>query len=205
MDKLFSDEQLIAFFVSGNTQAWHLFFEIYRLHALKLASEAEKTYRGSGIGFDEYYSIAIENIQVALNKYQLYSCTFYPYWKSIANKAISFYVKENSLSSKENAILRTFSLDEEAYEEGEIKYEELFGINDSYISEGLTNKEIFTHIFSKLELLDVKERQFLFLLIDEYDIKSIEIIMNLKPGEYYRIRNKLKKKLDLELIKEYFN
>lgn len=205
MDKLFSDEQLIAFFVSGNEEAWRLFFEIYRVHALKIASEAEKTYRGSGIGFDEYYSLALEQIEIALNKYQLYSCTFYSYWKAIVNKAILRYVKDNSLSSKENTLLNSFSLDEAAFEEGGMKYEEILGINDSYISEGLTNKELFTHIYKKLELLDVKERQFLFLLVDEYDLKSIEVIMNLKPGEYYRIRERLKKKLDLELIKEYFN
>ena len=205
MDKLFSDEQLIAFFVLGNKEAWQLFFETYRIHSITISSEAEKMYRGSGISFDDFYSVALECIQVALNKYQLYSCTFYSYWKSITLKAFAAYVKRNSLNSVSNNGYIGISLDDLAYSDSKTKYEEILGVNDPSLDKGITNKELFTYIYQKLELLDEKERQFLFLLIDEYDPKSIQVLMNLKGKEFYHLRSKIQKKLNLELIKDYFN
>lgn len=205
MDKLFSDEQLIAFFVAGNIEAWDIFFEIYRVHSIKLASESEKIYRGSGLTFDDFYSICLESIQVALNKYQLYSCTFYSYWRSICLKQISAFVKEYSYIAKESVDLNSLSLDDIAFEGSKTKYEEVIGEVDNNISKSVYTRELFEYIYQKLELLSVKERQFLFLIVDGYDMESIEVMMGLQGKQYYSLRRAIKKKLDIELIKEYFN
>ena len=205
MDKLFSDEQLIAFFVCGNVDAWNIFFEIYHIHSIKEASEATKFYKGSGVSYEEFYSLALECITLALNGYQLYSCTFYSYWKKVVEAKFNTYVRSNSFYAKSKLDMIAMSLDENAFEESKTKYEDILGVRDSIMSSRIENKELFEYIFSKIKLLNQKERQFLLLLIDGYDVIEIEHIMDLRSKDYYRIRKSIQKKLDIELIKEYFN
>lgn len=203
MNKLYSDEQLIAFFVSGNYDAWKEFFLLYDVHSKSLAKNCLLTFKGSGITYSEFYSICIESIFEALNHYELYSCTFYSFWKQICNSRIQGYVKEQSYNSKGNVYSGTFSLDD-SLNDSNTKYEEVYGLNDPGIENDIKNKEIISYLLEKMKLLSEKDKQFFFYLIEEKSQQEIMLLLGLNIRQFYRIRDKIRKIMDLDIIKDYF-
>ena len=203
MNKLYSDEQLIAFFVSGNIDAWREFFSIYDIHSKSLAKNALLTYKGSGITFNEFYAICIECIFEALNHYQLYSCTFYSFWRQIVSNQFQDYVKEYSYNSKGRIYSGSFSLDDNP-NETDTRYEEMFGLSDPGIEVEIRKNEILEYLFKISELLSDKEKQFLFYLLEDKSQKEIMVLLNLNTRSFYRIRDKIRKVINIEIIKDYF-
>ena len=48
--------------MEGDKEAWNEFFEIYHHHAIKIAKIALNFYPQYKVPFDEYYTVAIEQI-----------------------------------------------------------------------------------------------------------------------------------------------
>lgn len=204
MNKLYSDEQLIAFFVNGNIDAWHEFFYIYSNHAEVLSKKALNIYKGSGITYNEFYSIAIEAIVTALSRYVLYSCTFYPFYKQTVHNHFQAYVSQRSIELKRSGETFSLSLDDTVLDSS-IKYEEIYGLNDPSIESEIHKKEVIHYILEKLKLLTEKEKQFFFYLLDGYEQKDIMSLLNMSNRQFYRMRAKIRDIIDLDIIKDYFH
>lgn len=203
MNKLYSDEQLIAFFINGNIDAWHDFFYIYSKHARSLSKKALSLYKESGITFNEFYSIAMECIIIALSHYVLYSCTFYSFYKQFVFKHFQDYVIKNSFTSKGSIYSGSLSLDD-SFKDSNTKYEEVIGLNDPGIESGIHKEEVIKYIIEKLKLLTEKEKQFFFYLLDGYEQKDIITLLNMSDRQFYRMRAKIRDIIDLDIIKDYF-
>ena len=203
MDKLYSDEQLIAFFVSGNQDAWLEFYNIYSIHSKKIAFKALQMFKGSGITYNEFYSIAIATIYEALNHYILYSCSFYTFWRQIVFNKFNDYAKENSYNSKGNVYAGTFSLDD-SYSDSKTRFDEVYGLEDPGIDKNVRKDEIVSYLLEKTQLLSQNEKQFFFYLVSEKNQEEIMTLLNITSRQFYRIRNKIRKIIDVDIIKDYF-
>ena len=59
-------------------------------------------------------------------------------------------------------------------------------------------------LLEKMKLLSEKDKQFFFYLIEEKSQQEIMLLLGLNIRQFYRIRDKIRKIMDLDIIKDYF-
>ena len=80
----------------------------------------------------------------------------------------------------------------------------MYGLNDPGIENDIKNKEIISYLLEKMKLLSEKDKQFFFYLIEEKSQQEIMLLLGLNIRQFYRIRDKIRKIMDLDIIKDYF-
>jgi DNA-directed RNA polymerase specialized sigma subunit len=199
--KNYSDEELIAFFSHGMSQAWETFHERYIENASRLASIATKTYKDSDYSYQDFYSLAMSLILTALDKYTPKSMSFYSYWKTIV------FMEFQKLVYEENSYNTTFpllqiSLDET--DEEHLPISETLGEIDKNIYGNVMKKEIEDILIKKIDSLSENEKKVLIWLGMDMKPKEIMTRLNYTKRQYYRLKNKLRENIDIEIFKNYF-
>lgn len=113
-----SDDDLI-FLVDAKSQlAEQELINRYMVIAKNVAKEYADVFSDSGILYDDFYSIAISCIHIAIHSYNNRKVPFKKYWKICVRNAIYDYVKDNSYRSGAKA-LSEISLDDTCYKESD--------------------------------------------------------------------------------------
>ena len=116
--KEMSDEDLIFLINAGSELAQMTFYRRYRQYAKMVAKEYYKEFKDSGIQEDEFFAIAFERVQHAIEKYKNIQKKFLTYWKVIVKNAIYDYVRVNSYQGGMK-VLSGLSLDSDCYHDSD--------------------------------------------------------------------------------------
>jgi hypothetical protein len=183
--------------MEGDKEAWNEFFEIYHHHAIKLAKIALNFYPQYKVPFDEYYTVAIEQIIIVLSYYETGSNTFYQYWKSSAFKAFSKYNIEFSPLGVSMKLNSSISLDDYVYDTDIITYSDILGIEDDFVKD--YEQDRFEIMLSRIiPRLTEDQKRALFLFMQGLSRNEILAKMNWTLRQYYRAKNKIKELMEFE-------
>jgi DNA-directed RNA polymerase specialized sigma subunit len=140
-------------------------------------------------------------ILTALDKYTPKSMSFYSYWKTIV------FMEFQKLVYEENSYNTTFpllqiSLDE--IDEEHLPISETLGEIDTNIYGNVMKKEIEDILIKKIDSLSENEKKVLIWLGMDMKPKEIMTRLNYTKRQYYRLKNKLRENIDIEIFKNYF-
>jgi DNA-directed RNA polymerase specialized sigma subunit len=93
---------------------------------------------------------------------------------------------------------------DDSYSDSKTRFDEVYGLEDPGIDKGVVNEEIVSYLLEKTQLLSQFEKQFFFYLVSEKNQEEIMALLNINSRQFYRIRNKIRKIIDIDIIKDYF-
>lgn len=199
--KFILDEEYIVLIQSGNQEAMEALCQRYQKYAYGVASDFFVSNNKGGITLDDFSTVALEAILVAVKKYTLGISKFYPYWKQIAIHQMIKYNEQFSYFHHGKTFYG-ISLDA-AYDESSTTNDQIFGLPDhemksfSYrdmLNEILNNPK---NHFSSLE------KKILLLLVDQHSIDDISEKTHIPANRIYYHCKKAKEKLGRILEKQY--
>ncbi|MCD8204960.1 MAG: hypothetical protein LUC16_03955 [Coprobacillus sp.] len=107
------DEELIRLFYTTKDEHYRTLLKAeYEKRLSYIAHQYLEYHYHSGITYEELYAAAIRSFYVATSQYIPGPTTnLYSYWKTIANRTLSAYIRDNSYEEKARAFDPTNSLD----------------------------------------------------------------------------------------------
>lgn len=190
MIKNLRDEELIFFIGVNSEEAFNILLKRYEQKINAIAVHYFRSFPNSGITVDELKSVACESLLTAAKKYDLNgAASFYSYWKTIVNNAISKYLTKNSYTSKKQSNI-VFSLDE-VIDGSHASIESI--VSDS--SEDKTTDTLYQHIKEmvlddKFEL-GMEEKGIFISYLTGFEVDEIHIAFpNFGKSTIYKIIKK---------------
>ena len=193
-----NDITLVKLAKKNDQQAHDELYNRYKKYFDILTANNFTRTKGSGVTYEDVYSVAVGTLQIAISKFDTSKGTsFLQYWKTIANHEINELFKNESYQGR----AKTFdgiSLDDYS-QNGYYKNEEIYGCNDSSTALDLEDVRI---LIEKEEIeLTPREKQILIMTMDGLDLEEISSKLALKYVTAYhhytygvqKINNYLKK------------
>ncbi len=197
-----SDLELVTRYQEvGDEDAFFVLSERYKKFA---RNEALKYYlkygRSHGFIFDDIYAITFSALMDAAKTFDpIKSDNFYTYWRTIADNHAINYIRNNSYEGGAKMFKGTISLDDNAYDNGDILYSELIGKTDNHNSDD-EESEITVSVIRELYVsFSPIEKVFLLLKMSGYTFAQISKEINVEVKYLYSVKRKLSRKVRIKL------
>ncbi len=196
------DLDLVHKYQRGDEDAFFLLSEKYKKFA---RNEALKYYlkygKSHGFIFDDIYSITFASLMDAAKSFdESKSDNFYSYWKTIADNHAINYIRNNSYEGGAKMFKGVFSLDDSAYDNGDIQYSELIGtIIDNYNHLDEENELAVYTIRELYVSFSPIEKVFLLLKMSGYTFQQISDEIGVSVKYLYSVKRKLSRKVRIKL------
>ncbi len=188
-----SDKELVILIREGDEDAVLVLFARYKGYALTFAKQQYHKYYNSGITIDEFYSVALECINIAINGFNTNSEGFYNYWQTIFSTRVLDFITSYSFFGK-NAHLGDVSLDSFVYGDEKITRHEVIGTDDDHY-EMLVHDIIDILNNEKNDFSDDEKIAIIYSCIKGYNTDEIMEKTNWSSAKTYKIVSRSKKKL----------
>jgi len=189
-----TDSAILELSISGDSEAFQELVRRYFFKAKKLARTFELSLKDTGISLEDIQTVAFEALLTAYDKFGgANGASFYNFWKNIAIKQISSYMESNSYSYKAMMFRGKYSFDQHV-PSTTVKYEEVLGENDVYLStmpERIDQMEIMVKF---LESLTPMEKEIYDLLVKGYSREEMAKTLNIPIKTVYSRIKRIKQK-----------
>lgn len=156
-----TDEELVMLVVNGVESAFSELFKRYKRHSELLSGVYVKSYKSSGILFDEFEDVCLMAFYDALRSYKRSRLKFYSYWRVVAKNKLNTYLRQHSLALGRNTLGVGISLDS-YIESGR---DTSFSVEDKYQMYADDIKDIIRDIFKDPKYSFTEEEKAIGLLV----------------------------------------